>query len=56
MQFDIMHTATGQEGFLDKKLYEIGIPLYHIIAARKGLKCIYYELSKDKNEVLGGLF
>ena len=45
-----------EEDFLDKKLYDVGIPLYHIIAVRKGMKYVYYELSKDKNEVLGGLF
>ncbi len=56
MQFETIHTINGEEDFLDKKLYEIGIPLYHIIAARKGMKYVYYELSKDKNEVLGGLF
>ncbi len=56
MQFESAHTITGEEDFLDKKLFEIGIPLYHIIAVRKGMNYIYYELSKDKNEVLGGLF
>lgn len=56
MQFETVHTINGEEDFLDKKLYEIGIPLYHIIAVRKGMKYFYYELSKDKNEVLGGLF
>lgn len=56
MQFETVHTINGEEDFLDKKLYEIGIPLYHIIAVRKGMKYVYYELSKDKNEVLGGLF
>lgn len=56
MKFETIHTINGEEDFLDKKLYSIGIPLYHIIAARKGMQYIYYELSKDKNEVLGGLF
>lgn len=56
MQFETVHTINSEEDFLNKKLYEIGIPLYHIIAARKGMKYVYYELSKDKNEVLGGLF
>ena len=56
MQFETVHTINGEEDFLYKKLYEIGIPLYHIIAVRKGMNYVYYELSKDKNEVLGGLF
>lgn len=55
MQFETVHTINGEEDFLDKKLYEVGIPLYHIIAVRKGMKYVYYELSKDKNEVLGGI-
>jgi len=56
MRFETVHTITGEEDYLDKKLYDIGIPLYHIIAARKGMNYRYYELSKDKEEVLGGLF
>lgn len=55
MQFETIHTINGEEDFLDKKLYDVGIPLYHIIAVRKGMKYVYYELSKDKNEVLGGI-
>lgn len=55
MQFENIHVINREEAYLDKKLYDIGIPLYHIIAVRKGLKYLYYELSKDKNEVLGGL-
>lgn len=56
MQFETVHTINGTEDFLDKKLFDIGIPLYHIIAVRKGLNYVYYELTKDKEEVLGGLF
>ena len=56
MQFETVHTINGTEDFLDKTLFEIGIPLYHIIAARKGMNYKYYELSEDKEEVLGGLF
>ncbi|MBQ4528355.1 MAG: ThiF family adenylyltransferase [Clostridia bacterium] len=56
MRFETVHTICGQEDFLDKKLFDIGIPLYHIIAVRCGMKYKYYELSKDKTEVLGGLF
>ena len=56
MQFETVHTITGTEDFLDKPLYDLGIPLFHIIAVRRGMEYIYYELSKDKNEVLGGLF
>lgn len=55
MQFETVHTVTAEADFLDKKLLEIGIPLFHILAVRKGMNYRYYELSKDKNEVLGGL-
>lgn len=56
MQFDTVHIISREESYLDKTLYNIGIPLYHIIAVRKGEKYLYYELSEDKKEVLGGLF
>lgn len=56
MRFDSSHSIIGDENFLNKKLFDIGIPLFHIISARCGLEYIHYELSDDKNEVLGGLF
>lgn len=55
MRFEVVHTIYGNEDFLDKKLFDIGIPLFHIISARRGLDYIHYELSHDKNEILGGL-
>jgi adenylyltransferase/sulfurtransferase len=55
MSFDTIHTIAGAEPFLDKTLFEIGIPLFHIVCARKGSNFIYYEFSKDKKEALGGL-
>lgn len=55
MRFEAVHTIYGNEDFLDKKLFDIGIPLFHIISARSGLDYIHYELSHDKNEILGGL-
>ncbi len=56
MRFETIHSIYGNEKFLDKKLFDIGIPLFHIISARSGLNYIHYELSNDRNEVLGGLF
>lgn len=56
MHFETIHNIYGSEEFLDKKLFDIGIPLFHIISARSGLNYIHYELSNDRNEVLGGLF
>ena len=56
MRFETVHAIYGDEEFLDKKLFDIGIPLFHIISARSGLNYIHYELTNDKNEALGGLF
>ena len=55
MQFETIHTICGDENYLGKTLYEIGIPLFHIISARNGIKYTYYELTKDKEEILRGL-
>lgn len=55
MQLEITHTVCGNELFLDKTLHEIGVPLFHIIAARNSSEYIYYELSDDRREMLGGL-
>ena len=55
MQFDSFHTIDGTENFLDKKLYEIGVPLLHIVCARAGMTEKYYELFADEPEVFNGL-
>lgn len=55
MKFEAVHAIYGDENFLDKKLFDIGIPLFHIISARSGLNYIHYELSGDKDEVMGGI-
>lgn len=56
MTFETIHTIRGNEEFANKTLFEAGIPLFHIVGARKGFQYIYYEFSKDKKEVLGGLY
>lgn len=56
MQPDVVHTIYGDEHYLDKTLFETGIPLYHIISARSGYNYVYYELTADKEEVLGELW
>lgn len=55
MQFDNIHSITGSEDFLDKTLYEVGIPLLHIVGGRKGMNMKYYEFSADEKEVFEGL-
>jgi adenylyltransferase/sulfurtransferase len=55
MTFDTFHSITGNETFLSKTLFEIGIPLLHIVGGRVGMETTYYEFSSDKNEVFQGL-
>lgn len=55
MQFDTIHSIKGNEDFLNKTLYEIGIPLMHIICGRVGMNAAYYEFTVDENEVFKNL-
>lgn len=51
MSFESFHSINGEEDFLDKTLFEIGIPLLHIVCGRIGMKATYYEFSADESEV-----
>lgn len=51
MMFDTIHSITGDEKFLDKTVFDIGLPLFHILSGRKGMNIKYYELTKDKEEL-----
>lgn len=51
MQFDTIHSIKGDEDFLDKTLFDIGIPLMHIICGRSGMDMTYYEFTADEQEV-----
>ncbi len=55
MSFDSIHTIKGDEDFLDKTLFEIGIPLLHIVGGRVGINTVHYEFTKDEQEVFGNL-
>lgn len=55
MQFETIHSIHGDEDFLDKTLFEIGIPLLHIICGRVGMNALYYEFTADKEEVFNDL-
>ena len=55
MSFESIHSIKGDEDFLDKTLFEIGIPLLHIIGGRIGMHTTYFELTGDKEEVFEGL-
>lgn len=55
MQFDSLHTLRGDENFLDKTPYQIGIPPLHILCGRVGMESAYFEFSADEEEVFQGL-
>ena len=51
MIFDSIHSIKGEEDFLDKTPYEIGIPLLHILGGRVGINTTYYEFTADEAEI-----
>ena len=55
MTFDSIHSIKGEEDFLDKTPYDIGIPLLHIVGGRVGMNTIYYEFTADEAEIFEGL-
>ena len=55
MTFDSVHSIKGEEDFLDKTPYEIGIPPLHIVGGRVGMNTTYYEFTVDEAEVFDGL-
>lgn len=55
MRFEMTHTFDGSEEFLERTLFDIGVPLLHIVGARCGQSIRYFEFTGDVDEVLGGL-
>lgn len=55
MSFESIHTVKGDESFLSKTPYQIGIPLLHIIGGRIGMDTTYYEFTADEKEVFENL-
>ena len=55
MSFDSVRSINGSEDFTDKTLFDIGIPLLHIIGGRVGMNTTYYEFSGDESEVFDGI-
>lgn len=51
MSFDSIHSIKGDEDFLSKTPFELGIPLLHIVGGRVGMNTTYYEFSSDEKEV-----
>lgn len=56
MAFDSVHSIRGEEDFLDKTPYDIGIPLLHIVGGRVGMNTTYYEFTSDEAEIFEGLY
>ena len=55
MTFESFHTVRGDEDFLDRTAFELGLPLLHIVGGRLGMKTTYYEFSADEAEVFENL-
>jgi len=53
MVMDMCHCVVGDESFLGMTLAEVGIPAFDIISGRAGLEQRFYELSGDRERVLG---
>ena len=51
MDFNSIHSIKGDEDFLEKTPFEIGIPLLHIVGGRVGMKTTYYEFTGDVSEL-----
>ncbi|MDO4543571.1 MAG: ThiF family adenylyltransferase [Clostridia bacterium] len=55
MSFDSIHSLRGDEDFLHKTPYEIGIPPLHIVIGRVGMNAACYEFSADAMEIFENL-
>lgn len=55
MTFDSIHSVKGDEDFLEKTPFELGLPLLHIVGGRVGMDTTYYEFTSDEPEVFQGL-
>jgi adenylyltransferase/sulfurtransferase len=55
MQFDSIHSIKGEEDFLDKTPFDIGIPPLHIVGGRIGMNTTYFEFTGDEPEIFKGL-
>lgn len=52
---DFYHSLDAQSEFLDRTLHELGVPRWDILTGRKGMEQKFYELSGDRQQVLGAL-
>lgn len=49
------HSLNSKSKFLDLTLNELGVPLWDILTGRVGMEQKFYELSGDRQQVLGSL-
>jgi molybdopterin/thiamine biosynthesis adenylyltransferase len=50
-----MYHTIGSDGLLEKKLFELGVPLWDVLAGRSGDESRFYEFAGDRHRVLGKL-
>lgn len=53
MDFESVHSLKGNEDFLEKTPFEVGVPPLHIIGGRVGTSASYYEFTGDAEELFG---
>lgn len=53
MAMDMCHCVVGNEAFLGMTLAEVGIPAFDIVSGRAGMRHKFYELTGDRDQVLG---
>lgn len=53
MAMDMCHRVVGDEAFLGMTCAEVGIPAFDIISGRAGTEERFYELTGDRDRVLG---
>lgn len=49
------HSISGSEEFIDKKMSEIGTPIYDIVTGRNGMNRKHYLFAADRAEAMQGL-
>lgn len=50
---EIYHTLDDQSGLLDRTLESLGVPAWEVVGARAGMQHAYFELSGDRDLLLG---
>ncbi len=55
MQFESTHVISGDEPFIDRTPFSVGIPPLHIVCGRSGTDANYYEFTSDTREVFDTL-